>query len=376
MTEPAAAGLPPGVLAERYASQLLAGPPAGTAEQVTGRLLAIQAQDARGARLAIRARTHGLTAADVDRALTTDRSLVVSWLNRGTLHLVRAMDYWRLHQLTAPQLQAGCTRRLTQEGISAPDADRAAGLIGRALADHGPLTRAELARELSAAGLRTEGQAMVFLLFLASLRGIVVRGPMIGKQHAYVLAREWLGAPRATDRDAALGWLARRFLAGHGPARERDLARWAGLPLRDARRGMAGIAGELDQRGDGLVSLGGRANEGAQRGPGDGGPHGGRRADSGWDDGRPGMPPPRLLGSFDPVLHGWLSRAPVLGRHEPKIILGGMFVPFILVGGHAVGTWTLSGGQVALNTLDHLAAADREALGADAADVERFLGLP
>src|SRR5262249_15635455 len=72
------------VAAERLAAQLLAGPPARDPVAVAERLLAVQAQDPRGARLAIRARTTGLTAADVDRALTHDRSLVVTWLNRGT----------------------------------------------------------------------------------------------------------------------------------------------------------------------------------------------------------------------------------------------------------------------------------------------------
>src|SRR5450755_3593284 len=28
------------------------------------------------------------------------------------------------------------------------------------------------------------------------------------------------------------------------------------------------------------------------------------------------LPPPRLLGSFDPVLHGWASREPILGAHQ------------------------------------------------------------
>ena len=49
---------------------------------VAERLLAVQGQDPRGFRLAVRARTDGLTAADVDRALTEDRSLLVTWLNR------------------------------------------------------------------------------------------------------------------------------------------------------------------------------------------------------------------------------------------------------------------------------------------------------
>ncbi len=221
------------VTAERAVAQLLSGPPADRAEEVAARLLAIQGQDPRGARLAVRVRSRGLSAADIDHALTVDRTLVISWLNRGTLHLVRSEDYWPLHRLTTPQLETNCARRLTQEGIPPAEADRAAGLIERFLASDGPLTRAQLAGRLEAAGVRTRGQALVFLLFLTSLRGISVRGPMIGKQHAHVLARDWLGAPPATpDPDAALGWLARRYLAGHAPATDRDLAKWAGLTPR------------------------------------------------------------------------------------------------------------------------------------------------
>ena len=61
------------VTAERCAAQLLCGDPAGSAEEVAGRLLAIQAQDPRGARLAVRARSAGLSASDVDAALAAAR---------------------------------------------------------------------------------------------------------------------------------------------------------------------------------------------------------------------------------------------------------------------------------------------------------------
>ena len=343
------------VTAERAAAQLLSGPPAARAEEVAGRLLAIQGQDPRGARLAVRVRSQGLSAADIDHALTADRTLVISWLNRGTLHLVRSADYWMLHRLTTPQLETGCARRLAQEGIPPAAADRAAGLIERFLSD-GPLTRPQLAGRLQSAGVRTEGQALVFLLFLTSLRGITVRGPMIGKQHAHVLARDWLGAPPAADPDpgAALGWLARRYLVGHSPATDRDLAKWAGLPLRDARRGLREIEGDLDEGEDGLVRL---AGPDPAAGPG------------------PALPPPRLLGVFDPMLHGWQSRATVLGPHEPEIVRGGMFGSFALVGGRAVGTWGLPGGEVSLTLLERVSAADRKALETDAEDVRRFLGL-
>ena len=382
-------GVTPGqlrVTAERAAAQLLSGPPAARAEEVAGRLLAIQGQDPRGARLAVRVRSQGLSAADIDHALTADRTLVISWLNRGTLHLVRSADYWMLHRLTTPQLETGCGRRLAQEGIPPAAADRAAGLIGRFLGD-GPLTRAQLAGRLQSAGVRTEGQALVFLLFLTSLRGITVRGPMIGKQHAHVLARDWLGAPPAADPDpgAALGWLARRYLAGHSPATDRDLAKWAGLPLRDARRALREIGGDLDEGEDGLVRLARRADGTA--GAGDrtsgaadrtaGGADGTGRSGRGHRDPRSELPlpPPRLLGVFDPLLHGWQSRGPVLGRHEPEIVRGGMFRSFALVDGRAAGTWSVTGDQVSLTLLEPVSAAHRRALEADAEDVRRFLGL-
>src|SRR5579859_4285836 len=283
--------------AHRLAAQLLSGPPAAGTAEVVGRLLAVQAQDPRGARLAVRARGRTRSAGEVDAALTRDRSVVVTWLNRGTLHLVRAEDYWWLHPLTTPPMLRGNTRRLAQEGVPPDDAERAVAVIERALAAEGPLTRAQLAGRIAGARVRTEGQAIVHLLALASLRGLMARGPTVGRDHAYVLVRDWLGTPpgvgAAFDRDRALAELAARYLAGHGPASDRDLAKWAGLPLGDARRGLAAIAGRLADRDDGLAALAGQDAR---------------------DDGCP-LPPPRLLGAYDPVLLGWASREPIVGAH-------------------------------------------------------------
>src|SRR4051794_41589078 len=111
-------------LARRLTAQLLCGPPAADPSAVCERLLAVQGQDPRGARLAVRARSTGVTAADVDRALTEDRSLLITWLNRGTLHLVRSEDYPWLHALTTPTHFASCRRRLQQEGVSESAGER------------------------------------------------------------------------------------------------------------------------------------------------------------------------------------------------------------------------------------------------------------
>ncbi len=92
------------------------------------------------------------------------------------------------------------------------------------------MTRAQLRELVQAAGVPVAGQAMVHILFLSALRGLTVRGPIIGSEQAFVLVRDWLGEPpEVTERDTALSNLARRFLAGHGPADGRDLAKWAGI---------------------------------------------------------------------------------------------------------------------------------------------------
>jgi hypothetical protein len=343
------------VQARRFAAQQLSGEPARSPVAVAGRLLAIQGQDPRGARLAIRSRTTGLTAADVDRALTGDRSLVITWLNRGTLHLVRSEDYWWLHPLTAkPQFQLGCQRILSGLGVSAASADKGVAVVEQALASEGPLTKSQLADRLAAAGLPSAAGCALHMLMLASLRGIAVRGPMVGAQHAYVRTRDWLGAPRrAVDRDTALAELARRYLAGHGPASDRDLAKWAGLPLGQVRRGLGAIGGELRELPGGLVEL------------------------AAVTPAEVSLPAPRLLGAYDDVLLGWESRDPVLSGHQGIVTVNGLFRPFALVDGQAAGIWTYSGGQVALDRFETLPDDVETALADEARDVQRFLaGAP
>jgi hypothetical protein len=325
-------------LAARLTAQQLAGPRARDAVEATERILAVQAQDPRGFRLAVRARTKGVTAADVDRALGEDRSLVLTWLNRGTLHLVRSEDYPMVQAVTTPPLRTTSERRLAQEGVPPRAVERGIEAIERSLADEGPLTSDALRERIDAAGVRAEGQALYHLLFQASLRGLIVRGPMAGAKQAYVLVRDWLPDSKPVDRDEVLGEFARRYLAGHAPATDRDLARWAGIPLRDARAGLA-AAGTPKAR-------------------------------------RPAaLPPPRLLGAFEPCLLGWTSRTDIVGDAAPNLVtVGGMFYPFAMVRGRAVARWKLIDGALELEPFRRIAKADRAALEQDAEDVRRFLG--
>ena len=217
-----------------------------------------------------------------------------------------------------------------------------------AVTANGPQTRAELRERLERARVPTAEQAFIHVLFAASLTGEIVRGPMLGAEHAFVSTREWLGAPPAAlDRPEALARLARRYLAGHGPADARDLARWAKLTLGDARAAFESIRDELVERADGLVDLADR---------------------------KPAAPPPQplLLGPFDPLLLGWVSRAPFVGT-QAVVTNNGIFRPFALVDGRVVAIWKLSGNTLTVQPLEKLKAMTVKALRGEAADVLRFL---
>jgi hypothetical protein len=156
------------------------------------------------------------------------------------------------------------------------------------------------------------------------------------------------GESAPVDRELAVAELARRYLAGHGPADDRHLARWSGLPLRDARAGLEAIASELRQRDDGLLDLQARSLAAP-------------------------LPKARLLGPFEPPLLGWNSRELLLGGAEPLVVSGGIFRPIALLRGRAVATWTIAHHTVELTPFAKLASQDRKALEADADDVVRFL---
>ncbi len=346
---------------DRAHSQLLHRPPGASPVGVVAHLLAVQAQDPRSARLAVRSRSNGLLATDIDRELSLNRALVVGWLLRGTLHMVCAEDYGWLLGLTAPGRRAQSLRRLAQEGLAPAEIRRAVQIIERSLAADGPLTRDALADRVAAADIRAAGQAIVHMIMLTALRGTLIPAATSSDHHSFALTDDWLGTRPAAHldgeaRDAALGELARRYLEGHGPARDTDLARWAGLGLRDARRGLALIASELADLPGGLLGL---------------------------RDSPPADAPlgPVLLPSYDPYLLGWEDRSFAVSPANAKLVHpgGGVLRAVVCVDGLALGTWTArrhkSGLTVAIAPFAPLPTDISPQLAADSADVARFEGV-
>ncbi len=88
----------------------------------------------------------------------------------------------------------------------------------------------------------------------------------------------------------------------------------------------------------------------------------------------PELPPPRLLGAFEPVLLGWSSRQFLTGAHQVVLVRNGIFRPFALVRGRAAARWRLGRTRAEIEPLEPLTAEELAALKQDVARVQRYLG--
>ena len=195
-----------------------------------------------------------------------------------------------------------------------------------------PSRAQDLLSAIAASGIVIDGQRGYHLLGYLAQTGTLVLGPISGKQQAFVLLEEWVREPRRLERDEALGELAGRYFRSHGPATERDLARWSGLPLRDVRRGMALCGNRLAR-----LELGGITYHLA--------PEVLDAASAPASDGA--VPDVRLLPGFDEFLLGYGDRSAALApEHAQAVVPGnnGMFLPTIVIDGEVVGTWKRTAG--------------------------------
>jgi hypothetical protein len=221
----------------RLRGQHLVGPPLPDPVAVVGHLGAMQAQEFPYALWSIAQRTTGVGVADV-RKLVDDGALVRTHALRPTWHLLAPEDLGWIQELTGPRVHAFNAYYYRQFGIDAESAARTDTLITAALRGGNHLTRKELAAVLDAGGYPAAGIRLAYVVMYAELEGLIVNGPMRGKQHTYALAEERIPAPRELAGDAALVELTRRFFAAHGPATVKDFAWWSSLTVAQIKRGL------------------------------------------------------------------------------------------------------------------------------------------
>lgn len=306
---------------QRLISQKISRPEFQKPEDTVKHLLAMQAQDYGGALWSIGLRTKGCTQADVEKAIA-DRKIVRTWPMRGTLHCVHADDVHWLLDLLAPRATAAAKTRRLSLGLTDEVMGEAEKIIREALTGGKYVRRDELMRILSAkvSGIVMGNNQAGHIFRNFGERGIVCFGPHDGKQPTFVLLDEWVSKGETMDHETALGQLAERYFASHGPALVTDLAGWAGITMGDARKG-------LEHAGKALVSteIEGKLYYHTANIPK-------------TDDASAAQ----LLPGFDEYILGYKDRSAVLtAEHSAKIVPGGngMFLPTILVDGQVVGTW-------------------------------------
>lgn len=218
---------------------LLSQAPATELAAVAAAMCGVHAQILSAAELSLGLRLAGATCATVQQALWDERSLVKTYGPRGTVHLLPAvaLDLW-LSAFSA--LPVGPSPFPERVRLSAEQADAIIAAIAAALAES-ELTADELTSAIVArVGAWTGEPTMPAfggmwprwrqVMALAAYRGALCFGPNRGRLATYTSPQRWAPGLNLVDGEAALAWLAQRFLHAYGPATHQQFAQWLAVP--------------------------------------------------------------------------------------------------------------------------------------------------
>jgi hypothetical protein len=325
----------------------------------------LQAQLLSAAYLGLLARTAQLAQSQIDAALNTERSIVRSWLMRGTLHLVSSEDLRWMLQVLGPVLARGNRARHRQLGLQDDLKLRGVAAIRKMLASTGPLTRFEIVDGLRRHRivLDAKTQAPIHLIQLAALQGVCCRGPdRENGEPTYVLIEDWLGRSGPMPPSSPAGELAHRYLSAFGPATVRDFAAWSGLPMPEARSALAAIRPSLEQLAigtePGFVVAGTLPKGPKQEGN------------------------VRLLPAFDSYLLGYRSRDLAVSTQLQRRLQrgGGWLHPAVVIDGRAIAGWSLrklgAKAELLVEVPRKLEESVHRKIEAETHEIERFLEIP
>jgi DNA glycosylase AlkZ-like len=307
------------------------------------RIGGIQAQYAPSMYIGLWSRLEGFERDALTRALER-KTVVQATLMRATIHLVSRRDYWPLRTAIEDGLREWWLR------VNRADAQRVRknATRARAILAEGHRRAKELDELL---GGRAESSGVFTFLPL-------VRVPPSGtweRRRADLLAasEDWIGRSDVEIGEAR-ALVVRRYLAGFGPARKREIADWAGLDVGDVTAALEHLKLRRfrDAEGKELVDL-------------------------------PGAPlpdpetpaPPRFLPTWDATLLVHARGTQILPEeYRPRIF--GTKTPHsfntFLVDGQVAGTWRFEDGRIELDPFEPLDARWKRELAGEAERLAEF----
>jgi hypothetical protein len=206
------------------------------------------------AEMAIGARVDGITPDEVQSALWEKRTLVKTWMMRGTLHLIAAEDLPLYAAARSTHDDRNWLGYFTYYGITQAQYEAFMAAVPQVLGSE-PMTREDLAAAVAAhIGAPKLGKLLVSsswgsLWKPSALRGDLCFGPNRGRNVTFVRPSAWIGEWQPVEPQGALREMARRYLRAYGPATPEDFARWwdGSSQISHARRLFRSIDDELEE---------------------------------------------------------------------------------------------------------------------------------
>jgi hypothetical protein len=301
----------------------------------------IQAQYAPAMYIALWSRLEGFRREDLTRALER-RTVVQGTLQRATIHLVSARDYWPF-AVAVREARRSWWLVPARHPLKADDLTEAAKRIRDRLRHDGTVHRKELKEVVGRVGL--EGLGLWLDLVRVPPSGTWERR----RADLYAAAEDWVGPePVDLDVDSAVDHVVRRYLSGFGPATVAEIANWAGLRPATVVAATARLPLRrfLAEDGAVLVDL--------ARAP---------RPD-------PDTPAPvRFLPVWDATLLAHARRAVILREEDRARVFSSktpQSVNTFLVDGQVAGTWWFEDGRILVDPFEPLNAEDAGEVAAEA----------
>jgi uncharacterized protein YcaQ len=296
----------------------------------------------------------------LSRALWEERTLVRTWLMRGTLHLLPVADLMLFKSALRDRRPRNESRALRLAGVTREEMERLNRSIVAAL-DGRALTRQELARELNDERLLASWGNF---LRPVNARAEVCFGPPRGQETTFVRVDQWLGDLPRPDPEQATRHLLRRYLHLNGPATLADFTWWTGGEPAWARPIWAGLSEEMVE-----VSVEGR------------------RAwmlatDLEAPDALPEPPPVQLLGPFDAYVLSHYDRSQIINAARKPFVsrAAGWISAVVLRRGRVVGIWSNRKARGRMNVevslFDRLSREELGRLEGEVAGLAGFFGMP
>jgi len=199
------------------------------------------------AKMAIGARTRGLSPAAIEVALWRDRTLVKALCMRQTVHLLPAAEFSLYMTAVRKSRVAAIVRIMERFGITSRDTE-SLNRVTLELLEEGPLPLRELTSRVR---LRAISRVRAWMdrvwnaARLALAEGLICYGPDQGVQATMVRVDQWLPRQKKFSEDEAQRVVLRKFLRAYGPATLRDFSKWSGIPAGEASAPWEQVQDEL-----------------------------------------------------------------------------------------------------------------------------------